>query len=251
MNAVTILLLFSTLTLSVVSVVLLIVGGPPILPPNQSENERALFVLDQLTALTVNETRVDTESILRLVECEQYLRDEYPKIQNETNARLNELLAFNATLDLDISSNITATWLALLNLGVSGTINTYQTGKVNVNGGRFQYSYAIRGFKMGLLDEFFYVSIPMNATLISNVTTVPDNVLVLDDWIPTIGVGYALNTRVDPVMDRQQEKIQSAPTPLFIQERSYLGNNGIVFSGLNNLTSTDYVAVLKDVVMVF
>jgi len=225
---------------------------------NQNQCNQTTMILQDLApvAETLENTTVDTTTLPMLQACEQYIRDNNPELKNASAIRLLELLEFNETVapqlalllpglaeaqsELDTLSN------SLQNTGI---IQTYQSGTVDVNMGGTSFPYALKSITLGG-EELYYIDIPKSPSLLMVMNNISD--VVFDLWNPSIGSGCDDNcTRVDSVMDRQQEKVMSTPKPIMFESRTYPNGTSILLSGQTVLMVGDFIGVADAVHMGF
>lgn len=216
---------------------------------NRMQCNESELILESL--VNVSETPpVDTLLLPQLVSCEQYVRDRNPALMNASAIRLAELLEFNETVQplldtllpglADAADELDA---LATELNRTGIITTYQSGTVNV------FQYAIKSITLGG-EELFYIDLPATGGLIQVMSNMTQDVL-LDDWAPSIATGcISFNcTRVDLILDRQQEKVMSVPDPIMFDSRSYVPD--VLLRGTNVLMAGDFIGISDAVHMEF
>lgn len=207
---------------------------------NQAQCNETLFILDMLPAPngTVDQTRIP-----QLLACESYVRERNPALKNASDVRLQELLAFNDTvqgrLDVllpalqDASDELNVLRMSLNDTGV---IDMYQAGTVSV------FNYSTRSITLGGTERY-YIDLPAIPELLE-VTMNMTGELLLDDWMPAIGSGCMGNcTRQDLILDRQQEKVMTVPTPIMFDSRSYPGDTDVLLNGNANVMAGSFVGI--------
>ena len=204
-------------------------------------NETSVLLEEMLPVSNRTET-VDTVRLPALQQCEQYIRDGNPALKNASAVRLEELMAFNVSqLDVVLEGlNSAAVELEALasSRQYTGVITTHQSGIVN--GNIPSLPYELRSMMIGG-ENLYYIEIPASTSLfvvMDNITTV-----VFEDWVPSIGTGCDNCNRVDSIMDRQEEKIMSTPTPILFQSRSYPNGTSVSLSGLNTVMEGDFIGI--------
>lgn len=256
MKILLVLLLLSSSVMAIVALFLNLVAQPGFSSPAEqsllqslrSENSAQLNASQILLGVLapINQTDyMDTNRLRELQDCEAYTRSSLPGLVNATSTRLMELLSlsFNETVQL-LLNNLALAQAELNALGQTGTITVHQTGKVDANM-NVMLDYQIRSIKLGELgDELFYIEIPSSGNLLMTMMNATDTI-TLGGWVPTLGnsIGLSNFSRVDIIMDRQQDKVLSAPNQIRLQSRDYPSGTDIRLRGLNALSAGHYIGV--------
>lgn len=215
---------------------------------NRRQCNETQIILEMLSGVreTLENTTVDTMELPRVLNCEEYVRTRNPALMNASSDRLMELLEFNET----VAPTLNTLW-PLLNtaamelnaLDTTGAITEHQTGTVSV----FQYS--IRSIALGG-SENYYIELPKLQNLLQ-VTMNMTSELLLDDWMPAIGSGCDNCTRVDLILDRQQEKIMTVPTPIMFDSRAYPNGTDVLLDGNADVMAGAFIGIADAVHLSF
>lgn len=212
---------------------------------NQLQCNETLYILDMLSMVqeTLDNTTVDMTRIPQLNACEEYVRERNPALMNASSIRLAELLIFNETVKPRLDTLLPALSAASAELAQvgqalneTGVIQLYQTGTVGV------FNYSVRSITLGGTERY-YVDLPALQGLLE-VTMNMTGELLLDDWMPAIGTGCTGNcTREDLILDRQQEKVMTVPTPIMFDSRTYPDGTDVLLNGNANVMAGSFVGI--------
>jgi hypothetical protein len=215
---------------------------------NLQQCNETLLILEMLSS--VNQTPIDTMRVPQLKECEEYVRVRNPQLMNASDVRLTELQNFNTLVVVPSLASLTP----LLELAAeeletvatafnrTGQIDIYQNGTVGI------FDYSIRSITL-VGYQHYYVDLPKIDGLVQ-VTMNMTGELLLDDWMPAIGTGFANCTRNDLILDRQQEKIMTVPMPIMFDSRTSNGTN-VLLVGNANVLAGSFVGIADDVHLSF
>ncbi len=207
---------------------------------NTAQCNETLVILGMLSPPngTVDQTRIP-----QLQACETYISERNPALMNASAIRLEELLIFNETLQsrLDVlfpGLQEAADELMDVQIGLNGTgiITIYDAGTVNM------FNYSSRSITLGGTERY-YINVPAMQELLE-ITMNMTGELLLDDWMPSIGSGCVSNcTRQDLILDRQQEKVMTVPSPILFDSRTYPGGTDVLLNGNANVMAGSFVGI--------
>ena len=210
---------------------------------NKEQCNETELLLESLADVneTLEHTTVDTLNRLPALErCESYVRERTPALMNASEVRLMELLEFNETVAPRLELLLPGLSAAQTELNVlerTGIIKTHQSGVVNI------FQYAINSIALWDNSELYYINLPKTPGLIEVMNNVSD--VLLTDWNPPIAASVPREafTRVDSILDRQQEKVMSVPNPIMFTSRTYPNGTDILLSGSIVLMMGDFIGI--------
>lgn len=221
---------------------------------NTQQCARATSALAQLAPVkdTLVNTTIDEGSLTLITQCS--VVDAVLRNQSETRNTL--LLAFDPSSPLSTlvgPLNDAASELEALSLLLNGTglVKILWNGTVESNlGVTPPLGYSLRTLTLGG-DSLYFVQLEKTGLLQSTLNV---SNIVLSNWDPPIATSTLVSPldRVDSVMDRQQEKIQTSPTPLVLRSISYDASTSVTLgSSPNEIPLGSYFQILEATQILF